>query len=186
MQTVLVDVDGTVARLHDEWYARYNQDYNDNLTEDKVISWSLHQYVKPECGKKIYDYLNDPTLYDNVKPYDDSQFVCRELKRRGYRLIFVTAGVPGAWPKLRWLTKYKFLTSDVVDEDFVCAYDKNLIRGNMLIDDRDKNVIEYPGGGILLDRPWNLATKIQNDRIQRANSWQKVLNLFDIAELGFR
>jgi 5'-nucleotidase len=186
MKTILVDVDGTVARLHDEWYRRYNNDYNDNLTDEKVTGWSLHKFVKPECGEKIYSYLSDPSLYDNVKPYDGSLFVIKELAKRGYNIVYVSAGISGAVAKYNWLLREKFiLTSYQPEAYFIVAFNKSLILGDMLIDDRDKNVMEYPRGGILLDRPYNLATQIDPRlNVKRANSWQKVLNIFNVMEMG--
>jgi 5'(3')-deoxyribonucleotidase len=185
---ILVDVDGTVARLHDVWYDRYNKDYNDNLTEAKVIHWNLHEFVKPECGKKIYEYLDAPDLYDTVKPYDGALFAINELKKKGNQIVYVSAGVSGALAKYKWLVREGFITTEHNPEaDFIVAYDKNLIIGNMIIDDRDTNVMNFPYGGILLDRPWNIATRVPPGKaVMRANSWQKVLNIMKMRELGYR
>ena len=58
--TVAVDVDDVCADLLTEWLYRYNLEYEDNLTVADVDRWDLSEQVKPECGKKIYNYLRDP------------------------------------------------------------------------------------------------------------------------------
>ena len=67
-QIIAMDVDSVVADLGTAWLNRYNRDYNDNMTNENILSWDTHKYVKPECGKKIYEYIEDPSLYDEVLP----------------------------------------------------------------------------------------------------------------------
>lgn len=191
MRTVLVDVDGTIAHMHPEWYKRYNADYNDNLTEDMVTEWGLEKFVKPECGKHIFDYLADLTLYDEVKPYDGALYVINELKKRGYYVCYVSAGVAGALAKFDWLVREGFITTGYSKEDdFIVAKNKTMVQGQILIDDYDQNVIRWADysafhKSIMMDRPWNIAVQKLPVRVDRANSWQKVLNHFNMWELGY-
>ena len=54
---ILVDVDGVVANLADEWIKRYNADWDDNLTKEKIKTWGIVEHIKPECGNRIYEYI---------------------------------------------------------------------------------------------------------------------------------
>ena len=54
MTIVAVDIDEPVCSLMETWLEEYNNDYNDNLQPDKIKSWYLHRYVKPECSYNIY------------------------------------------------------------------------------------------------------------------------------------
>ena len=67
-----LDIDSVLADLMPVWVERYNIDYNDNLTVKKIKDWDMSRFVKPECGKKIFDYLNDPNLYDYVNPIENA------------------------------------------------------------------------------------------------------------------
>ena len=126
MKTIAVDVDGTVADLHTVWLARYNQDYNDNLQSNEIIAWNIHEFTKPECGKRMYEYIEYPSIYDDVLPINGSLEVINELKakRKDLRIIYVTNSTLGtAGRKYTWLKHYGFL--DKLD-DYVEAKDKAL------------------------------------------------------------
>lgn len=160
MQTVLVDVDGVTADSHKTWLNFYNQDYHDWLTFDKIKSWGIHQYVKPECGRKIYDYLRRPDFYDNTLPVMGAVEGVGLLRRLGYKVVFVSAGMFPA--KVDWLAREGFLVDfpyadhrPETARDVILCNDKSMIRGDYLIDDYPGNLAEFPGKRILFDQPWN-------------------------------
>lgn len=158
--------------MHPEWVRMYNADYNDNLKSSDVVTWGTHEYVKPECGKKIYDYLWRPELYDHVEPIIGGLGAVLWLRKHGHRCIFATSGLQPA--KIKWLYNHKFLTSEIwqSDPDVLICNDKSILRkvGDILIDDRDKNVEEF-GNAILFDQPWN--HNFSWDK--RACTWEEVL-----------
>lgn len=165
---ILIDVDSTVADLMSEWLRRYNKDYNDTLTPESITDWDMAQFVKREA--KIYDYLRLPSLYKTVKPIKDAQAGVEYL--RGFdRVVFVSAGLWNAKAKFDWLTKYKFVESD---KDFVVAFDKSLVMGDVLIDDKIDNIKEFRGAGILFSQPWN--TNWVTTR--RMNNWSEIARWF--------
>ena len=168
---ILIDVDGVVADLDREWLRRYNQDYNDHLTKKEWTKWGIHDLVKPECGTKIYEYLWMDDLYNNVLPIEGSLFSVRHLRSMGHRCIFVTSGIQPA--KIRWLFNQGFLTSKVwqSDPDVAIVNDKSLIHGDLLIDDRPKNIDDFGGNAILFDQPWNQEYNL----VYRAKYWNDVL-----------
>jgi 5'-nucleotidase len=156
MDIFAVDVDSVVAELGDVWLGRYNKDYNDHLTSKDIRSWDTHLYVKPECGKKIYEYLEDPTLYDEVLPVIGSQDGIKFIKQF-CRVVYVTSSTVGAsGAKYRWLRRYGFITNL---DDYMECKDKSLIRTDYLLDDRFENVVSFHGFGILFNRPWNRGSK---------------------------
>lgn len=171
--TILLDVDGVVADTHLEWYAKYNADYNDDLTPKRVTSWNLHEFVKPECGKKIYEYLV-PSLYDNVKPAAGAlEYV--NYARTFYRVIFVTSVYHEAGAKFKWLNNHKFF--DGVEHpkmDYVEASDKSIIRGDMLVDDGLHNLVTFSGYKVVFDQPWNHAAP---DGIERVMNFKELTYL---------
>lgn len=154
---VAFDMDGPIADLHTEWYRRYNRDYNDDLSLDRVVTWDLHNYVKPECGKKIYDYLRDPDLYANVKPVEGALEHMKWLRENGHEVIVVTAGVSGNLDqKLDWLKNNGFSAAGERSMGGVIfAYDKKYIRAQMLIDDGPHNIQAFGGTGVVWDAPYN-------------------------------
>lgn len=170
---ILVDVDGVVADLCSEWLAMYNKDYDDSVTPHDITRWATHEFVKPECGDKIYNYLWLDELYDNVKPIAGSQEGVAQLRAMGHRVVFLTSGIQPA--KIRWLHRHGFLTAEMwqQEKDVIIAHDKSLIRGDVLIDDGPHNFEGFNGIRILFNQPWN-----QGARIPRVRGWRGVVKWF--------
>jgi len=185
-KTLICDVDGVPADLLTAWLGRYNKDYNDTLVSDDIIDWGTHQFVKPECGLKMYDYLDDPTLYDEVLPYDNGCLeFCNEMKGAGWRIIFATVTPNGsAGAKFRWLVKHKYLDEKEGKNDYVELRDKNLLcgAGQILIDDALHNTDAWYKAGrtpILFTQPHSIGTKVP---YFHTNDWNKI---FDICNGGY-
>lgn len=156
-----VDVDGVVADLGTAWLNRYNKDFDDNLTNENILDWHTSQYVKPECGNKIYDYLEDPTLYDEVEPIPFALGGVSFLRNAGFRVVFATTSVNGAsGRKYRWLVDHNFLPVELSLKDYIEIGDKGLLDPggfeNILIDDGIHNLKAFKGFGILFSRPHNI------------------------------
>lgn len=166
---VAVDVDGVVANNHIEWVRLYNRDYNDNLISSEITSWGIHAFVKPECGLKIYDYLEDPTLYDNVTPIEGALDGVNKLCQ-SYRVVYVTSSTPGAsGAKYNWLKRYNFI--EKID-DYVECRDKSLILADYLIDDYIENVKAFHGLSYLFTQAWNKELYW----LLRINNWKEFLD----------
>lgn len=170
---VAIDVDGTIADLLPEWLGRYNASYDDNLTEDKIIRWGIHEFVKPECGDNIYEWLKDPALYDNVQPYPGAIEGIKKIKFAGHRVIYPTVTpieTPGV--KYEWLKRYGLIDNM---RDYIEVTDKSLIAANFLVDDRPENLDFFKGIKILVLRPWNMHR--QDDSYYSAPDWQTIVDL---------
>lgn len=153
---VAVDIDSTLADLTSVWLDRYNEDYQDRLSYLDLTKWAIHEFVKPECGTKIYNYLKDRSLYDEIEPYNFALETIELIRSLGHRVIFVTSTPPeGGGCKLLWLRRNGFLPEGNTASDYYECHDKSLIRADLLIDDGPHNIEAFPGKAILMERPWN-------------------------------
>ena len=132
MLTIGIDVDGVVADLNTEWLKRYNKDYDDNLTHADIITWDIHNFVKKQCGFKIYDYIEDPGIYDVILPTSpDAVIGINRIKHESDRVVYITTSTLGAsGAKFKWLKKWGFI-DDI--KNYVEATDKTLIKADILI-----------------------------------------------------
>ena len=64
LKKIGIDLDSTLNNLDKVWLDRYNNDYNDNIKE--WSQWDMEKIVKPECGKKIYNYLHEKNFFLNL------------------------------------------------------------------------------------------------------------------------
>lgn len=171
MITFGVDVDDVVADLMTAWLKRYNKDYNDNLKKSKITDWAVHTFTKPECGMSMYDYIEDKTLYDEVKPIPNALAGVKLLKTMG-RVIFITASTLGcAGRKYTWLQEHGFIDSM---DDYVECKDKQLIKVDALIDDRYQNVM-HSQSNCLFSQPWNKKYEYN----MRIKNWKELINIIE-------
>lgn len=171
-KTIGFDVDGVLADLHPAWYAPYNKDYNDNLKTNDVRSWGVHEYVRPDCGKKIYEYLKNPHLYDKVKPIKGAIETIATLKKKGFRIVYATSTpIETSGRKYYWLVQWGFVDCQ---KDYVELSDKSLFYADALVDDYEGNLENFVGRKILFSRPWNKAQE-NNPNYCHATSWKDVL-----------
>lgn len=151
----LIDVDYPIALLHPRWLELYNRDWNDALTEDKITEWAIHKFVKPECGKNIYKYLEYPDLYDAVQIREGSYEFVKDLKNLDVRVVFLTAGIHVG--KYELLKRHGLVESQ---NDIIYATDKSLVHGDYMLDDYHININSFnnrnPRGiAFLFDAPHN-------------------------------
>ncbi len=178
----LIDVDGVVADLHTEWLKRYNDDYNDDLKYTQINKWSIDEFVKPECGRKIYEYLKTPDLYNYVPEVDGAVVGVNSLRAIGYRVVFLTAGFYTS--KIEWLHNHDLTVEypygdnrwDTVT-DVVIAGDKSLIPGTLMVDDRPENLRQgNTRFKVLFDQPWNRDAT----GYWRAIDWKEVIKFAEV------
>jgi len=189
---IACDADGVTCNLHDPWYGRYNRDYNDNLTSERVKSWDIHKYVKPECGLKIYDYLHEPDLYAEVRPIEGALEGVQALRDAGHRVLFTSACAWGMTDqKAEWFRQYGFITgpkTPMLPSEFIPVQNKLDIDADLLIDDRASTVREWVEKkhkrALLFSYPHNqsLTDEVPSAFWQwavRVGGWNEIVGLID-------
>ncbi len=185
---IACDVDGVVAALHVEWYRRYNRDWDDTLTDDRVHGWEVHRYVKPECGKKVYGYLEDGDLYEGVPPVDGAVEGVARLRELGHTVLFVTSCTFSMVDqKARWLQRHGFCepsSTNLLPHDLIVAHQKSFVDADLLIDDGGHNVVPWVTGtrrqrhAILLNYRHNRdldMTSLMWSWCHRAHNWADIV-----------
>jgi len=152
MKTIILDVDDVILDLVPNWLRLYNKDFNDNLTTEQVTEWNITKFIKPEAKQSIYKYVHGGEVFRTAQPIKGAiKSILQIISWQNNRIVYVTAGDPMD-AKYNWLCKHKILFRR---EDFVTAFDKSLIRGFSILDDKYENVVGFKGKQYLFDRPWN-------------------------------
>jgi 5'(3')-deoxyribonucleotidase len=169
---IAADCDGTLIATHDSWLNLYNRDYQQNLKNEDITHWGIEQFVVPECGNKIFDYLSYPELYEKSLPINGALEGINSLRQLGFKIKYLTSTVPGAAGKKKiWLEKWRFLKPE---DEYHETDEKYLYPHDYLIDDNIDNCISSCGKGVLFTQPHNKFSLYN----PRATGWDEVRTYF--------
>ncbi|UOE93439.1 5'(3')-deoxyribonucleotidase [Alkalihalobacillus sp. LMS39] len=166
MKTILLDMDSVICDLMTEWHKRYNEDYQDNLSVDKLKCWNSENYVKKECGTKIYDYLDEPGLFLHLKPLDHAISVIERLHHKFQIFICTSSRTYAYTEKEKWVEKH---LPFIGKEHIIFAHKKEMIRGDLLFDDAPHHLKAFTKTNrlaVAMDYPYNRSVDVE-----RVHNW---------------
>jgi 5'(3')-deoxyribonucleotidase len=155
---LLIDMDGCVVNILAGWLKMYNDEYGDELEPEDVRRYEMHKVVKPECGKNIYKYLLEPGFFRNAIPYKHARATLNALHLMKHELVFCTLVPPesplATYEKWEWLKEHVF-EMNKTEHTMITTPRKDLIKGDLLLDDRPDTLNGYPGRAVCMGRPYN-------------------------------
>ncbi len=166
MKTLLIDMDSVICDLMSEWHRRYNDDYDDNLSVEKLNCWRSEDYVKNECGEKIYDYLDEPGLFLRLKPLPHAIEVLERLVKQFEVLIVTSSRTYAYTEKELWVEKH---LPFIGKKNLIFSHRKEMIRGDLLFDDAPHNLTAFKDSGrlaVAMNYRYN-----QEIDVPRVNNW---------------
>lgn len=174
---VFIDSDSVLCDLVSFWCAEYNKRYSDNLTPKEFGGTmdGVHEVVKPECGKAVYDMLKEPGMFLNTEPYSNAMPVLNAMCMDPRIKCFITTAYSGepepAADKVRWYLKHApfFPKKNIVLIDH-----KELLHGAVLIDDGIKNIVSWcaanpQGLGLLINQDHNAGQETPRNSLRVDN-----------------
>ena len=180
MKRLILDLDDTMGDLLTPWLEMYNKGWGDNLQRKDITDWNVGKFAKPECGNRIYQFL-EPTvtgysLWNDMKPLDGAVEALGVLSEK--MEIFVVSSVTGNYRiceyKDRWLRKYfPFLDP----KKFYFVSDKSGVYGDFFVDDNYKNFKGFNGMKILFDCPHNANIKVADGINVRVHNWDELFTM---------
>ena len=144
---ILFDADDVAETLLEGWVKTLNERYGTTASVEDVTDWDIS--VAQEYLKRLYD--------------------------EGHELYMVTAtDYRTCRVKIeRILELFPFLDANHI----IIAHNKQMIKGDVLIDDGPHNLINGPYFRILFDQPHNRGINEKKYGMYRAVSWEQVYQL---------
>jgi 5'(3')-deoxyribonucleotidase len=153
---LLLDVDGVIAdfcRSVDDLLIR------DGHRPAKWLSWELDANIPPCCTEYVLERLQSPGYALRIPEIPGAVDAVRRAIRNGIPIAFVTTPMAGSrtWAGDRevWLRDRFGLKPAIIHTDH-----KDLIRGDLLVDDKIAHVEDFPGPALLVRRSYNVADPI--------------------------
>ena len=170
---ILIDLDDVLSHMVEHLLSQYNSEYKDTLDIKDINGWDLSKFVKKECGERINMYFKRQKFFSNPKPREDAQEVIEKLIKLGHEVHIVTSYCAEAcFDKHRWIEdNFPFINN----RNIIFCNNKNMIEGDVLIDDGLHNLKNFKGDKIVFDKPWNQNADFKAIRVK---DWHEIEILF--------
>lgn len=169
MKTLLVDMDGVLADV----YAQLLKiEYEEKGIKHKIES--LYGKMESEAFEDGYAYVHRPRFFQTAPLIPGCVQGLRYLNDK-YNLLIVSSATEfpnSPTEKLKWMHKhFPFINW----KQIVLCGRKDVIKGDIMLDDHPKNLNYFEGRKIIFTQPHNIY--IQNPSYERANNWEEVMKI---------
>lgn len=174
--TILVDMDDTLENLCETWVEFINKKYGTATTTDDITDWDITKAFPTLTKNQIFAPLNEEALWERVKPLPKAYENICKLRDDGHRVFVVTASNPESVSiKLnKVLFRYfPFFTYN----DVIITSCKQLISGDVLVDDAPHNLKDGAYKKILMTAPHNRFFDEESIGAVRACNWDIVYRI---------
>lgn len=179
LKRICIDMDEVIADAVSEHLARYNRDFDENVTPADLQGKWLWDVVSTDRHDALAAYLHSEDFFGVLDVMPDAQRVIHALGLQ-YEVFIATAAmeVPTSFnAKYDWLKQhFPFIPASHI----VFCGDKSILRADYLIDDNPRQLRRFRGEGILFSSPHN----VNVTGFRRVQNWLDVERLFltDAAE----
>lgn len=178
MRHVLVDCDGILADFVSAYLALVREHTGRDHVHADVTDFELHKCVtsKDEDTFIWQNLIDRPGFISNMVDLPGAAEAMADLRSFAKVTCLTSPHLGPYWmhERAQWLLARGFKKRDII-----FASDKSHVRGDVLIDDRKDNVVDWakanPSGlAILMDCPWNQGSA---PHCIRARGWQEAVRL---------
>ena len=166
---IFVDMDEVIADAYMAHIEIYNQEFNASLQIADCYGKEAWQCVPEEHQLSIKQHTRRDGFFKDLRIIPDSQEVLRELNLK--HDVYIASAAMEFPQSLReksdWLDA--FFPFIPWQKRILCG-DKFILKGDVLIDDRSKNLKNFDGRSILFTSPHNTNTT----DFERADTWKEI------------
>ena len=175
---ILLDMDDVLEDLVTPWCETLSERYGLNVKKEDVVDWDIASFFPSLSEKEVFAPLGDEEFWKRTKPLPYAQEGVSELIRRGHELFVVTSSHYGTIDaKMRCVMRRLF--PQFTAENLILSRRKQMIRGDVLIDDNPANLTGGRYEKILMDAPYNRSVDDERLGFRRVRNWKEIL-----AEIG--
>ena len=179
--TVLVDMDDTMEQLLEALVSRANERFGRNASVEEVTDWSIVCAFPGIQKKQVLDLMFEPDFWEDVKPVPGAAEALKHFMDEGHEVYVVTATeFEHVYEKMKKVLfrYFPFITPRQV----IITGRKQMIRGDVLIDDGIHNLEGGEYRKILFTRPYNREYDAEANGMIRVNNWDEIVEIIDSME----
>ena len=173
--TILIDADDTIHYLLKAWVTYLNKKYGQNVNWLAIRSWDICKAFPNLTHAEVYRALQDKALWDMVEPLPFASLVIEKLIEEGHSVYLVTSSYYKTVPVKFERAIFKYFP--MIDwEHVIVACNKQMIKGDVLIDDGPHNLEGGDYAKILVSSPHNFDYPAEENGMVRVRSWFDIYN----------
>lgn len=173
--TILIDADGVLENFSETWVAYLNKKYDVNVSHDDVRDWDMTKAYPMLTPEQVLSTELDPELYDGLRPIPGGPEALQALLADGHELFIVTnTHYKIATEKLEGtlFKYYPFLSW----KHYIFTHNKQMIKGDVLVDDGLHNLVGGDYEKILFSAPYNRDFDAEANGMTRVENWEEALS----------
>lgn len=168
--TVLVDLDGIINDLLQAWVDYLNKRYDTAVKKDDITEWNIDVFFPQIPRAQVYAPLSEDEFWKNVKPIDDAAKYLQMLKDDGHRVLIVTTSDYKTLRSKMDNVLFRYFPMFTWDDVIITAH-KQLVNGDVLVDDGVHNLVGGSYEKLLMDAPHNRKFNAEANGITRVMNW---------------
>lgn len=176
---ILVDMDGVLCDFAGRILEWYNHDNGTHLTKEQNLDWEMEHMLGPGGKDFIRSCMRWPEFFTRLDPIPGAVEGMHDLLRTGHDVVIVTS-IPSS-AGIAFAGKQQWIRDHIPDfklKNFVGATRKELVRGNVLLDDAPHNIEAFMAEnrenmGVVFDAPYNWKMAVEPTR--RVRDWNEFL-----------
>jgi len=172
--TVLVDMDDCLLNLLPHWMSELNRQHNINVHEDDIKEWDIQKAFPHLTKKQIYAPIIDSQFWESIQPTYDGAIFISKLVGFGYKVKIVTASFYETIPTK--IARFLELYPQLKWSDITITADKQSVKGDVLVDDYEQNLLGGNYRKILLTKPHNRSFDAESNGIVRVKNLREAYN----------
>ena len=170
---ILVDMDDTIEQLLKAWVRGVNEQYGRNTDVESIASWDVSAAFPGLTREQVYAIPEQPGFWKTVEPIPGAAEALQRLMAAGHEIYIVTATPPDAVPEKMNELLFRYFPF-LSWEQLIITSNKQLIRGDILIDDGIHNLEGGEYVKILMTAPHNRAYDAEANGMIRVHSWPEI------------
>lgn len=171
--TILVDMDDTIEYLVKAWIQNVNKRYCKSVKYEEVLSWDVSKAYPDLTWEQVYETLTIQGFWKTVEPIPGAAEVLQRFIQAGHMVFIVTAtpyiSIPEKMDDLLF-RHFPFISWEQV----IITSKKQMIYGDVLIDDGVHNLIGGEYIKILMTAPHNRDYNAEANGMIRVHNWSEV------------
>lgn len=171
--TILIDIDDTIEDLLAAWCKWLNDLYGLNVKPDEITEWDMRKFFPNLTKKQVFEPLHNEEFWDLVKPKDGAVEYLKKLIDDGFK-VYLCTSTDYRNVKVKFEKVIQKYFPYISWKQVIVASDKQMIRGDFMVDDGIHNLEGGIYRKILMNVPHNKSYNAEENGMFRANNWEQI------------